>query len=86
MQSRRIVVSVCIPIAAMRAAAAATEIIAIDIVASPVRRRRAQQAETQPGPVIMRVDDFAEEEVLRDLGIENPFELSAPARPASDRR
>jgi len=28
------------------------------------------------GPLIMRVDDFAEEEVLRDLGIENPFELT----------
>jgi predicted Zn-dependent protease with MMP-like domain len=28
------------------------------------------------GEVVFRVDDFAEDEVLADLGIENPFELT----------
>lgn len=31
---------------------------------------------TLAGDVIFRVDDFAAEEVLRDLGIEDPFELT----------
>ena len=30
----------------------------------------------QLGDVVFRVEDFADEETLRDLGIENPFELT----------
>ncbi|MBB3035018.1 metallopeptidase family protein [Alteriqipengyuania lutimaris] len=30
----------------------------------------------QLGDVVFRVDDFADEETLHDLGIENPFELT----------
>lgn len=54
----------------------APDAAAIERLAEQAMRRMPAIFRTYLDGVVLRVDDFAEEEVLRELDIEDPFELS----------
>ena len=48
----------------------------IEALARAALERLPEEFRRHLGAVVLQVDDFASEEVLADLGIENPFELT----------
>jgi predicted Zn-dependent protease with MMP-like domain len=48
----------------------------IEALARAALERLPEEFRRHLGDVVLQVDDFASEEVLADLGIENPFELT----------
>jgi predicted Zn-dependent protease with MMP-like domain len=48
----------------------------IEAIARQVLERLPQPFAASLGEIVLKVDDFAEEALLREMGIEDPFELS----------